>query len=116
MDKQDSLVSEIGHRFPNLLPALQTPACVCSIYKQMGVLSDYVGEKLESGEVSEARKALHFANRLYESGSNGVKNAVENVLVYSFSRTTSGGRQLLKAILPAALLSVYVKQLMHGDC
>lgn len=115
MNNQDNLVTTIGQSFPALRPSLQTAACAGSIYKQVGVLSDYVAEKLASGEVSEARKALHFANYLHEVGSSCVKNAVENILVYSFSKVLSS-RQHLKAIIPATLLSVYIKQLMHCGC
>jgi hypothetical protein len=56
---------------------------------------------------------------LYERGNSTVKNAIQNVFVYSFTRMFQGNpseRKILQGMVPITLYSLYIMQICHKGC
>lgn len=61
-------------------------------------------------------KCMNQANMLYEKGNAAVRNAVENVFIYSFSTLMCNCNivewRMVQSYMPSELYAVFVKQVM----
>ena len=90
-----------------------------SPYEIMKMLTDYTSQVIKEHNYKVAKRCFQVADKLYCKGNHNVKNAVQNVFVYSFTRMFqiySAEKQQLLAMLPITLYTLYITQLNHGGC
>ncbi|MFT3934486.1 MAG: hypothetical protein QM726_12765 [Chitinophagaceae bacterium] len=106
-----------------ILPAnaLQTgPANInMHIYKDMQSFTDYTRQAVTHHNYSVAKKCFLLAEKLYKLGDKTVRLTIENIFVYSFSSfipENNIDRIILRNYIPAALYSIYMKQVNSCGC
>ncbi len=85
------------------IPALAGMLRANVLTKSIGVFSAYTRKAIREGRTSEIRKCLSMAGVLYKNGSNGLRNAIESVFLYSISPFLDSP---LKVYLPVSLKQV----------
>ena len=65
-------------------------------------------------------KCMNLVEKLYEKGNTLVRNAVENIFIFSFSTMLSRCNvvewRIVQSYMPADLYSLYVKQILKSKC
>lgn len=88
-------------------------------YDLLDSLTSFTCKNIDDHNYKTVKRAFQIADKLYVKGNGVVKNAVENVFVYSFTRmfnTHPKKRKELLSILPITLYSVYISQVCHNGC
>lgn len=84
----------------------------------MHVLVKYTRKMMRLHDLPMVTKCMCLADKIYDKGNTMVKNAVENVFVYSFSGLRSCCNQLewksVQSKIPMTLYSLYVKQIYRS--
>lgn len=116
MIEQQDLPAYIEQSIPELSGICKSEQCKTpyDIARQM---IRYTSDQLKAKNVNAAKKCLTLAENLYNSGSNVIKNAIENVFVYSFSHAflhEEQKRQNILSMLPHSLYTVYRKQVINS--
>ena len=90
-----------------------------NIYKDLQHFTDYTKAAAEGHHYSLVKKCFRLADKLYANGDAVVKNAVENIFVFSFSSIIpqdSLEKIIFKSFIPVTLYALYVKQVTRGGC
>jgi hypothetical protein len=116
MINQENLPGYIGKEIPELSGICEQENCrnVYDIVKQM---LRYTTAQVLTHNISAAKQCLCLAEKLYKKGNAVVKNAIENVFVYSFSHAffhDSRKRKEVMDIVPASLYELYKKQVINS--
>lgn len=103
---------------PEIKEELSHVASSVNAFKALQCLADYTRKMVSLHNYSIVKKCFAVAEHIYDAGNAVVKNAVENVFVYSFSsiinRCEAQERTQLHAIMPLSLYSVYVRQILRS--
>lgn len=103
---------------PEISKELGTVAPSGNIFKALQCLAGYTRRMISLHHYDSVRKSFALAGKIYDHGNAVVKNAVENVFVYSFSsmmnRCEDRELKLVHAMIPLSLYSVYVKQILKS--
>ena len=90
-----------------------------SIYKDLQHFTDYTRQAVDEHNYALVKRCFRLADKLYADGDATVRNAVENIFVFSFSSIIPQSgveRIILKTFIPVKLYSLYVKQINQGGC
>ena len=90
-----------------------------NIYKDLQHFTDYTRQAVDEHNYALAKRCFRLAEKLYDDGDAIVKNAVENIFVFSFSSIIPQDgveRIILKSYIPVTLYALYVKQINQGGC
>jgi hypothetical protein len=88
-------------------------------YDVMNSLTEFTNKNIKEHNYRTVKRCFTVADRLYCKGNSAVKNAVENVFVFSFTSMLSanaGDKKKLLAIIPITLYSLYMGQLYRSGC
>lgn len=113
---------EIPMYLEEALPAISKELTVSknsSAYDAMHTLIDFTCRNIKAHNFNIVKRCFQIADKLYSKGNNAVKNAVQNVFVFSFTKifqTYSAEKQDLLAIIPMTLYSLYLAQVHHRGC
>lgn len=110
----------MADELPEIKHELKHLSVLGNINTAMHILADFTNHMIVEHNYAMVQKCMNLANRIYTKGNNLIRNAVENVFVYSFStlRATCNRTEwkLLQARMPVTLYSLYVNQLLKtGD-
>ncbi|MDF2187169.1 hypothetical protein [Paraflavitalea sp. CAU 1676] len=89
------------------------------IYKSVQSFSAYTCMAVQEHNHNLVRKCFALADKLYHQGDHLVKNVIENTYVFSFSAFMPKDKVeklILRSMIPAALYTVYLKQVMGSGC
>jgi len=114
MIEQKDLPAFIEQSIPELSGICENAHCK-NPYDIARQMIRYTADHFTSRDITGAKKCLALAEHLYSSGSKVIKNAIENVYVYSFSHSLfheEEKRQNLLSILPSSLYTVYKQQML----
>jgi hypothetical protein len=90
-----------------------------STHELMHKLIDFTFNNIKDKNYTVVERCFRIADRLYRRGNAVVKNAIENIFVYSFTKmftNYSTEKDQLVAIIPVNLYSVYISQVCHRGC
>lgn len=89
-----------------------------SPYTAMQTLADITVFEVKQHDFGMVKKCFDIAEKLYLRGNRAVKNAVENVFVYSSFTTMlhCPEKKQILPIIPITLYTLYVNQLNAGGC
>jgi hypothetical protein len=88
-------------------------------YQAMHALVKITSQKVKEHNYKAVKKCFDIADKLYAKGNGAVKNAVENIYVYSFSTIFQSGlaeKKKLLAIIPMSLYTLYINHLHQHGC
>ncbi len=88
-------------------------------YDLMNMLMVFTLKNIKEHNYKMIQRCFKIADKLYSRGNAMVKNAVQNVFVYSFTKmfqTYPAEKQALLSILPVTLYSLYISQIHHSGC
>jgi hypothetical protein len=113
MISQKELPGYIAENIPELSQLCKTEKG--NVYNIVRHLFNYTKSHVVKHNMDAAKHCMRLAEQLYHKGNQAVKNAVENVFVYSFTHGFFYDRrqeQQLKEIIPLSLYEIYNRQLM----
>jgi hypothetical protein len=91
-------------------PALNAIQALTDLTKRMALEHDF----------EMVGKCMNLVGKLYEKGNPVVRNAVENVFIYSFSTLMCNCNiaewRMLQSFMPTELYAVFVGQVLKSKC
>ncbi|MBC8045330.1 MAG: hypothetical protein H7Y00_00900, partial [Fimbriimonadaceae bacterium] len=76
----------LGTEYPALNAEFEKLARISSAYTTVQCFTDYTRNLLIRGNIEAAKKCFVTAEKLLQSGSNIIKNAVSNIFLFSISQ------------------------------
>jgi hypothetical protein len=104
---------------PYFSSKMQLGTLSMNIYKDLQNFSNYTRKAIQEHNYILAKRCFQLAGKLYEQGDTIVKNAIENIFVYSFSSffpKENTEKVILKSFIPAQLYSLYNQQTNQSGC
>jgi hypothetical protein len=111
---------DISEYIENAMPELSgivTTGKSKNVYDIVRGMLKYTKSQVIRHNLVAAKKCMVLAEQLYYKGNNVVKNAIENVFVFSFSHAFFHDDDKTKEImniLPDSLYNLYKKQLVNS--
>jgi len=90
-----------------------------NVHDQIQTLASFTDKNIRAHNYDAVARCFRTAELLYNKGNSAVKNAIENVFVYSFTNLLSNHpaeKQRLIGIIPMTLYSLYMSQVYHRGC
>jgi hypothetical protein len=89
-------------------------------YKSVQCLTDFTLKVAHQHNIKMLKRCFTAAERLYIKGNEMIKNAINNVFIYSFSElladcTSRQERIKIQSVMPSYLYSAYVQQLLKSN-
>ncbi len=88
-------------------------------YEIMNSLTTFTNRNIQEHNYTTVKRCFVVADKLYSKGNGAVKNAVENVFMFSLTSMlmcNAVDKKKVLAIIPVTLYSLYMSQLYHGGC
>jgi hypothetical protein len=88
-----------------------------TVYDVVWHMLKYTKSQVIRHNLNAAKKCMVLAEKLYHKGNNAVKNAIENVFVYSFSHAFFHDADQMKEVLdivPPSLYKLYRNQVINS--
>lgn len=109
----------IIQEIPEIEPELKATFPSLNIFKTIGCLAGYTKKCVREHNIKSVGKALKIAEHIYDKGDQEVRNAVENVFVFSFTSMFSmcnKDEQIeLHSLMPLHLYSAYILQTYRSN-
>ncbi|MBK9636844.1 MAG: hypothetical protein IPO63_03165 [Bacteroidetes bacterium] len=105
----------LGKELPEINLELDKLSNSSNIYKAMRCFVDYTKQLILKGNINETKLCFILAERMLIEGNNSVRNAIENVYVYSlgtFIDLADSTANRAKEIFNGLLKKEYNRQLM----
>ena len=116
MISQKNLPLYIEHEIPEL-KRVSKPGIPASAYKVVGQLLTHTNVQVTTQNFKAARHCLSVAEQVYKKGNASIKNAIENVFIFSFSHaffSDDKKRNEILEIMPAPLYDLYKNQVLNS--
>ena len=116
MIDQQQLPGYIEQTMPELSGMCNKANCA-STYDIVRQMLQYTTKQIVQQNTSAAKQCLQLAAKLYTKGNKAVKNAIENVFVYSFTHAffqDEARKKALMEIVPDSLYQLYRKQILYS--
>jgi hypothetical protein len=88
------------------------------IYQSMQALTDYTKRMALAHDFKMVERCLQLVEMVYEKGTALVKNAVENVFIFSFSSMRMQCNivewRMVQSYMPAGLYALYLQQVLRS--
>ena len=89
-------------------------------YKSVECLTDFTLKNANDHNIKMLKRCLKAGEKIYMKGNKMIKDAVENVFVYSFSSLFAGchtkqERIKIESLMPGLLYSAYVQQILKSN-
>lgn len=108
----------LADRMPEMVHELRAVSPTLNIFKTIQCLANYTRQKVTQHDFTLVKKCFAIAEDVYMAGDRQVKNAIENIFVFSLSSILNLGsneeKRALQALIPLHLHSAYVKQVLKS--
>jgi hypothetical protein len=108
----------IAVKLPQVKQDLQTPGKATTVYQSIQVLTDYTKRMAIEHNFKMVEKCMALVENIYKKGNTLVRNAVENVFIFSFSSIMSIFNivewRIVQSYMPAGLYSLYIQQVLRS--
>jgi hypothetical protein len=116
MISQQELPAFIEQAIPELSGMCKKEKCrnAYDIARQM---LRYTSAQIMNHNIKAAKECLALGEKLYQMGNKAIKNAIENVYVYSFSHAffhDEVKREEVIPIMPVSLYEMYKRQVLNS--
>ena len=120
MLNQYEVPAYIAGKLPQVKSDLSRNGVTLTAYQSIQVLTDYTKRMALEHDFKMVQKCMVLVEYLYEKGNALVKNAVENIFVFSFSTMLSRCSivewRIVQSYMPSDLYSLYVQQVLKSKC
>ena len=120
MISQYEVPALIATKLPQIKNDLSRNGNETSVYQSIQVLTDYTRRMALEHNFAMVRQCMSLVEKIYGKGNVLVKNAVENVFVFSFStlmsRCNAVEWRIVQSYMPSDLYMLYVSQVMKSKC
>lgn len=110
----------IAGKLPQIKYELPRDGGQNSIYRSIQVLTDYTQRMALEHNFKMVQQCMTLVEKLYDKGNTLVKNAIENVFVFSFStimsRCNAVEWRIVQSYMPSDLYTLYVRQVLKSKC
>jgi hypothetical protein len=110
----------IAGKLPQIKNDLSRNGTPSSVYQSIQVLTDYTWRMALEHDFKMVRQCMSLVENIYVKGNELVKNAIENVFVFSFStimsRCNAVEWRIVQSYMPSDLYTLYVRQVMKSKC
>jgi hypothetical protein len=116
MIDQSELPEFVTNAVPEMSREIENNKCRNS-YDVVRQLFKYTAKQVLAKNMAAAKACLSLAEQLYDKGNTVVRNAIENVYVYSFSHAffyDEKRRLEVMPLVPATLYNLYKKQVINS--
>jgi hypothetical protein len=108
----------IAGKLPQIRQDLNKSGKEVTIYQSMQVLTDYTKRMAIEHDFKMVQRCMAIVGKIYESGNLLVKNAVENVFIFSFSSIMAICNiiewRIVQSYMPSGLYALYVRQVLKS--
>ena len=108
----------IAGKLPQLKNDLTQSGPQATIYQSMQVLTDYTKRMAIEHDFKMVERCMSLVQKIYEKGNTLVKNAVENVFIFSFSSIMTICNivewRIVQSYMPSCLYDLYVQQVLKS--
>ena len=115
---QFDLPAFIAGRLPQVKQDLPVPGKISTVNRSIQVLTDYTRRMAIEHDFKMVRKCMSLVERIYEKGDALVRNAVENVFIFSFSSIMTTFNivewRMVQSYMPSRLYNLYVQQVLRS--
>src|ERR1700744_2452508 len=120
MLNQQEVPAFIAGKLPQVKSDLSRNGVNLTAYQSIQVLTDYTKRMALEHNFRMVQKCMALVQHIYEKGNTLVKNAVENIFVFSFSTMLSRCNivewRIVQSYMPSDLYSLYVRQVLKSKC
>jgi hypothetical protein len=113
----DEIQPWISSQLPQLKEDLDTTR---SLYQSMQVLTDYTKRMALAHNFKMVARCMALVTKIYTKGNNLVRDAVENIFVYSFSSMMLACNtvewRITQSYMPSELYTAYMRQVLRSTC
>ena len=116
MISQDELTGYVENAIPELTGIIEKSNCR-NAYDIVRQLFKYTTTQVVKHNLAAAKKCFSLAEQLYTMGNTAIRNAIENVYVYSFSHAffyDEARRKEVLELVPSSLYDLYKKQVINS--
>ncbi len=110
----------IAGKLPRTKNDLSRNGAHTSVYQSGQVLTVYTWRMALEHNFKMVQQCMSLAEKIYEKGNALVKNAIENVFIFSFStimsRCNAVEWRIVQSYMPSDLYTLYVRQVMKSKC
>lgn len=103
---------------PQIQKNLRTAGKGANIYQSLGALTDYTKRMAIEHNFKMVEKCMALVENIYDKGNTLVRNAVENVFIFSFSSIMSICNivewRIVQSYMPSCLYTLYVQQVLKS--
>jgi hypothetical protein len=85
MIKESEILNLLGEEIPDINTELEKLAHSGNIYKSIQCFADFTKELILSGNLKAVKHCIKLADKMLAEGTSTVKNAIENVYLFSLS-------------------------------
>jgi hypothetical protein len=118
MMNQFDVPAFIAVRLPQVKQDLRTPGKETTIYQSIQVLTDYTKRMAIEHNFKMVEKCMALVEKIYDKGNTLVRNAVENVFIFSFSSIMTIFNivewRIVQSYMPAGLYTLYIQQVLRS--
>ena len=117
MIKETEVPEILGNELPEINYELQKKVNTKNIYKTIQCFADFTKQLAVCGNLKEVQRCFNLAEKMLQDGNNTVKNAIENVYLFSVSKIldmTNPLSEAVKEMLNGPLRNEYYKQVHAG--
>lgn len=113
---------EIPMFIEDALPGMQHELIVngkSDAYGTINQLARYTDQQIKEHNFNTVKKCFAVADKLYYKGNSVVKNAIQNVFVFSVTRmfqNCPAEKARLQGMMPVGLFTLYMGQVYHSGC
>lgn len=120
MLNQSEIPAFIAGQLPQIGGDLTGRRTSLTVYQSIQVLTDYTKRMALSHDFKMVAKCMAIVTKLYRKGDSLVRNAIENVFIYSFSSMMSTCNtvewRITQSYMPAELYAVFIEQVLKSKC
>jgi hypothetical protein len=110
----------IARQLPQVRQDIYCTNAPATAYRSIQVLTDFTKRMALEHEFKLVGKCMDLMEKIYDKGNAIVRNAVENVFIFSFSTLMCNCNviewRLIQSCMPAGLYSLYVRQVLRSNC
>jgi hypothetical protein len=122
MFDQQQIPALVARQFPQVQQDLWRVGAQAPLtaFQSIQVLTDYTKRMALEHDFNMVGKSMTLMGKLYEKGNAIVRNAVENVFIYSFSALMCNCNivewRMVQSYMPPELYAVFVGQVLRSRC
>jgi hypothetical protein len=112
--KENQVLDLLGNELPDLNTELEKLSNPQNIYVSVKCFAEFTKKLIKSGNLSEVKHCFNLAEKMLLQGNKTVKNAIENVYVFSVSSLLDLASPIghkIKGMMNKALITEYKRQI-----